>query len=89
MLLSWIDGLKPLNLRKSCHLKPEAREDATQEVIANALVASARLAQLGKSELAYPSVLARYAVAQFQDGRRLGNRRNVREVLSPYAQKRK
>lgn len=71
------------------HLKHEAREEATQEVVANALVALVRLVQLGKSDVAYPTVLARYAVAQFQDGRRVGNRRNVRDVLSPYAQKRK
>lgn len=71
------------------HLKPEARDDATQEVVANALVALTRLVQLGKTDVAYPTVLARYAVAQFQDGRRVGNRRNVRDVLSPYAQKRK
>jgi hypothetical protein len=71
------------------HLKPEAREDAAQEVVANALVALVRLVQLGKSDVAYPTVLGRYAVAQFQDGRRVGNRRNVRDVLSPYAQKRK
>lgn len=71
------------------HLDPEAREDAIQEVIANALVAFVRLVQLRKMDIAYPSALARYAVAQIQDGRRVGNRMNVRDVLSPYAQKRK
>jgi hypothetical protein len=71
------------------HLRGEARQDAIQEAIANALVAFARLVQLKKTDLAYPTVLARYAVAQFRDGRRVGNRLNVREVLSPYAQKHK
>jgi len=71
------------------HLKPEAREEAIEEVIANALVAFVRLVQLQKVELAYPSALARYAVAQILDGRRVGNRLNVRDVLSPYAQKEK
>lgn len=70
-------------------LKPEAREDAIEEVIANALVAFVRLVQLNKVELAYPSALARYAIAQLHDGRRVGNRLNVRDVLSPYAQKQK
>ena len=71
------------------HLRGEARQDAIQEAIANALVAFVRLVQLKKVDLAYPTVLARYAVAQFRDGRRVGNRLNVREVLSPYAQKHK
>lgn len=71
------------------HLGPEARADAVQETIANALVAFVRLVQLEKTDVAYPSALARYAVAQVQDGRRVGNRLNVRDVLSPYAQKQK
>ena len=71
------------------HLKGEARQDAVQETIANALVAFVRLVRRGKVDLAYPTVLARYAVAQIQDGRRVGNRLNVNDVLSPYAQKHK
>lgn len=70
------------------HLDAEASEDAVEEVVANCLVAFVRLVQLGKIEVAYPSVLARFAVSQFRDGRRVGNRRNGRDVLSPYAQKR-
>jgi hypothetical protein len=34
-------------------------------------------------------VLARYAVAQVREGRRVGNRLNVRDVLSTYCQRRK
>ena len=71
------------------HLKGEAREDAVQEVIANSLVAFCRLVRLKKTALAYPTVLARYAVAQINDGRRVGNKLNIREVLSGYAQKNK
>lgn len=70
-------------------LDPEARQDAVQEVIANSMVAFARLVQLGKADPAYPSMLARYAVAQYRDGRRVGNRLNVHDVLSPFAQRRK
>jgi hypothetical protein len=71
------------------HLKGEARQDAIQEAIANAMMAFVRLVQLKKMDLAYPTVLAKYAVAQIQDGRRVGNKLNVREVLSSYAQKHK
>jgi hypothetical protein len=70
-------------------LDAEAREDAVQEVSANAAVAFARLVQLNKADLAYPTVLARYAVAQFCDGRRVGNRLRIRDVMSPYAQRKK
>ena len=49
------------------HLKPEAREEAVAECLANALVAYTRLYALGKVELAYPTVLARYAVAQVKE----------------------
>ena len=34
-------------------------------------------------------MLARYAVAQIRDGRRVGSKSNVRDVSSPYAQMRK
>jgi hypothetical protein len=70
-------------------LDPEAREEAVQEVIANACCAFARLAQLGKIALAYPTVLARYGVAQVKDGRKVGGHLNVRDVSSAYAQRRK
>ena len=69
------------------HLRGEARQDAIQETIANALVAFVALVRRGKMSLAYPTVLARYAVAQFKDGRRVGNALNCHEVLSPYAQR--
>jgi hypothetical protein len=71
------------------YLKPEARAEAVQEVVCNALKAFVRLVQLQKTELAYPTVLARFGVAQTRDGRKVGNRLNVHEVLSPYCQQRK
>jgi hypothetical protein len=71
------------------YLDPEAREDAVHEVIANAVVAFARLVKLGKADLGYPTVLARYGVAQFRDGRRVGNRVRISEILSDYAQRQK
>jgi transposase-like protein len=71
------------------HHNPEARQEAVEECLANALVAYVRLVQLGKVSLAYPTVLARYAVAQVNDGRKVGGHLNVQEVLSPYCQRRK
>ena len=55
-------------------LTPKAEEDAVHEVVANAVVAFARLVELGKSHLAYPTVLARYGVARLWEGRHVGNR---------------
>lgn len=71
------------------HLDIESRDDAIAEVVANATVAFARLVELQKVDLAYPSVLARYGIAQYRDGRRIGNHLRIGEVLSPYAQRRK
>jgi hypothetical protein len=71
------------------HLNPEARQDMIQEVIANALVAYVRLFQQGRVALAYPTVLARYGVAQVRDGRKVGAKLNIKDPLSRYCQKRK
>ena len=71
------------------HLNPEAREEAVQEVICNACCAYVRLVELGKADLAYPLVLARYGVAQTKDGRKVGGHLNCRDVLSAYCQQRK
>ena len=71
------------------NLDDDAREDAIAEVIANALVAYVRLFDQGRSELAYATPLVRYAVAQFHDGRRVGNRINTRDVMTESAKKRR
>ena len=70
------------------HLDPEARDEGVQEAIANAMVAYARLASLGKEDVAYAGTLASYAVKQYLDGRRVTGR-NVRDVMSVCCQKHK
>ena len=70
-------------------LDAEAREEAIQEVICNACCAYARLVELKKTEVAYPSVLARFGVAQTKDGRKVGGKLNCRDVLSDYCQRKK
>jgi hypothetical protein len=47
------------------------------------------LYQQGRVALAYPTVLARYAIAQIRDGRRVGAKMTVRDVLSQRCQQRK
>ena len=70
-------------------LKPEARSEAVQEVVANACQAYARLVELNKTCIAYPSALARYGVKQTRDHRKVGGHLNVKDVLSKYCQNRK
>ena len=71
------------------HLGPEARAEALQNCIANAMIAYARLYELGRIALAYPSVLARYAIAQTKDFRVVGGHLDIKDVLSPYCQAKK
>ena len=70
-------------------LTPEAKEELVQEVICNCLVAFVRLIQLGKGDLAYAGVLARYAVAQVKQGRQVGSRFTISDVMSRFCQHRK
>jgi hypothetical protein len=65
------------------------REDLIAEAIANAYVAFARLVERGLTRLIYPTALAKFAVGQVRDGRRIGCRRSARDVMSEYAQARR
>jgi len=71
------------------HLRRAVREDLMAEVIANAFAAFRRLIERGKGALAYATVLAKFAIRQVREGRRVGTKRNILDVLSPYAQHRK
>lgn len=70
-------------------LEAEEREEAVAEATASAAIVYARLFQLGKIDVAYPSALARFAAAQYRSGRRVGSRLNVNDVMSCYAQRRR
>ena len=67
----------------------EQREDLVEETVANCAVAYARLVELGKADLAYAGVLARYAVAQIHAGRKVSTPLRSKDVLSRYAQQRR
>ena len=64
------------------NLRPQERAEAVSEVVANAFVAFRRLAERGKLDVAYPSPLARFAVAQVRAGRRVGNKLASHDVFS-------
>src|SRR5947208_2510763 len=65
-------------------MRPEARADLIQEVIANACCAYARLVARGKEDVAFATPLAMYAIKQVRAGRRVGNKMNVRDITSSY-----
>ena len=64
------------------HLPVAAREEAIAEVLADAFILYARLNSLGKPHLAHATVLGRYAIGHFREGRRVGSRSNANDVMS-------
>lgn len=70
-------------------LRGDNRDDAVQEVVANTCVAFARLVDQGRADKAFPTVLARFAIAQVREGRQVGASLNVRDVLSRHARRKK
>ncbi len=67
----------------------EARDEALQEVVCNACVAYARLAEQGRTGVASPTSLARYGASRYRMGCRVGGILNINEVCSTYCQRRK
>jgi hypothetical protein len=68
-------------------LDPEARAEAVQEGICNAMIAYVRLHERGKLDRAYPSPLAIYAARQVRDGRKVGGNLNIKDVSSAYCRR--
>ena len=68
-------------------LDPEARAEAIQEGVCNAMLAYLRLHERGEVEKAYPTPLAQYAARQIRDGRKVGGKLNVKDVSSRYCQR--
>jgi hypothetical protein len=69
--------------------RSEEKEELVEECLANAFRAYVRLLELGKEDLIYPSVLAKFAVKQVRCGRRVGGHLNSNDILSGYAQLRR
>lgn len=71
------------------HLRTQRRADAVQDVVVSAMFAYLRLYRRGKADCAFPSVLAKFAIAQYHAGRRPSEKQNCRDVLSPTAARQK
>jgi DNA-directed RNA polymerase specialized sigma24 family protein len=74
---------------RTIHLRGEARSDAFQEIVADTVVAYARLAELGRENLAFATPLVEYAAAKFRAGRRVGVCLNINDVSSEYCRRRR
>ncbi len=70
------------------YLKPEAKQEAVQNVLCNTWAALVGLARRGALDLAYPSVLARFGIKQTRDHRITGGHLDVKDVLSEYGRNR-
>ena len=70
-------------------MDPDDRDEAIQEVIANAFAAYQSLVKRGKTQVISPGPLARYAIAQTRAGRRVGGQLNIDDVTSHYCQHRR
>jgi hypothetical protein len=70
-------------------LDPEAKEEATAEVVAAAYVMFVALVEQGRETLAYPSVLAAYGIKWVRIGRMAATPMNCKDVGSIYCQLKK
>jgi hypothetical protein len=69
------------------HLPPEAKVEAIQEATASACTAYQRLAVQGRTDRAFASTLATFAVRQVNDCRRVGASQRIRDALSELARR--
>ncbi len=69
--------------RAFCRVPAELRDELVAEVVAHAFCSFARLVNSGRASFAYATPLAGYAIQAVRAGRRVGTKRNVRDLTSP------
>ncbi len=67
-------------------LGPEAKQEATSEVVASAYVMFVALVRQGRKTLAYPTVFGTYGIKRVKIGRKAATPMNVRDVSSTHCQ---
>ncbi len=87
--LEFVPAIENYARRAFGNLRPQDLEEALCDVIAHAFCAFRRLAELGKQDVAYASPLARFAVARFRAGRRVGRKLGSSDIYSWIAQRRR
>ncbi len=65
--------------------RSEYKDELIQEVVVNAYSAFVKLVHRGKSNVAFATPLANYAIRQVIAGRQVGNKSSIRDVMSPRA----
>ena len=85
-MLPAIERVAAYGFRRSPHHR---RQELISDAVAHAYVTFMQLVNRGKIALAYPTILAGYAIRRIRDGRQVGCRRNSRDVLSHFAQRRR
>jgi DNA-directed RNA polymerase specialized sigma24 family protein len=80
--LEMLPMIKRYARRAFRELDAHTKEDAVQDVVAGAYCAYYRLRQRGELQRAFASVLARFAIAQYRAGRRVGTTQCSRDVYS-------
>lgn len=87
--LAMLPSIRGYARHKFRSVPQDARDEFTQEVIANCFRTYRRLVELGKEDLAFPTALAQFATKQVRAGRRVAGTCSPRDVMSELAQRRK
>src|SRR6266481_2354156 len=87
--LGMLDSIKSVARFAFRRYPRERRQELLAEVVGGAFIMFRRLVELRKMHLAYPTVLAWYAVRRIRTGRQVGMRQNAKDVLSTFAQHQK
>src|SRR3954470_4781962 len=85
--LSMLDSIKSVARFAFRRCPRQRREELLAEVVAGAFIMFCRLVEQRKMHLAYPTVLAWYAVRRIGTGRPVGWPQNAKDVLSSFAQR--
>jgi DNA-binding NarL/FixJ family response regulator len=80
--LEMLPKIRKRACRAFCRARPERKAELIQEVIANSYCAFAALVRDGKTQAAYATPLANFAIRQVISGRQVGTKRRLRDVLS-------
>ena len=82
LFLQMLPGITNVARQRFAKLDPEAKEEATAEVVAAAYLMFVSLVLDGRESLAYPTVLARYGVRRYRSGRKVAGSQGSRDVMS-------
>ena len=88
LFVEMLPGLRRRLWSAFAGFRAEQREDALQEALASCFVALAGLWERNRCHVAAPGPLARYAVARWFDGRRIGSPVNNKDVATAYGRRR-